>query len=453
MKKTLYIEGIGKGTTSGLIKVEFSPKGDSTWMPDEVKVTVLKVEIISLQFTSDHQDSKGNNLLKKSWKDKQTVSFQTFTYVGNPFEQPEWLPDYSDNMKTRNNPITQTMGTPLQIKMKIKVSPDGIEFKLVSNETDSAFIFESVEDKSTGKEMPLNSAGRTDGVMKASGNLPKKVQRIKKPINWKLLFKNPQSDKFLEFPIGTSGGNKDFPDGHWIFTTIDTPNETCSRNKKMEFTYPWNPKDNRTVKPLPNALTFYRTSFICETCQKANESENLYSEDCAKLLREMIINKCDVNGNSALEENIWGMLDRGNEFHQTGQCVPQSFLLEMCMRLLGLKDSQAAYRYITAVDNLPVPEVDGNSPGDWKKRECPNGHGKEWLFFVFPPSAHELKGRNDGEGTCRILGKYYAGVSLTVSNNPLELIQTFEKTGMVQTWYYPNDGKLIKDEEQKSPNP
>jgi len=43
MKKTLYIEGIGKGTTSGLIKVEFSPKGDNTWMPDEVKVTTLKL--------------------------------------------------------------------------------------------------------------------------------------------------------------------------------------------------------------------------------------------------------------------------------------------------------------------------------------------------------------------------------------------------------------------------
>ena len=45
MEKTLYIEGIGKGTTNGLIKVEFSPKGDTTWMPDEVKVTVVKVDL------------------------------------------------------------------------------------------------------------------------------------------------------------------------------------------------------------------------------------------------------------------------------------------------------------------------------------------------------------------------------------------------------------------------
>ena len=40
----LFIEGIGKGTTSGLIKVEFSPKGDTTWMPDEVKVTTVKID-------------------------------------------------------------------------------------------------------------------------------------------------------------------------------------------------------------------------------------------------------------------------------------------------------------------------------------------------------------------------------------------------------------------------
>ena len=41
----LYIEGIGKGTTSGLIEVKFSPKGDTTWMPDEVKVTVPKLTL------------------------------------------------------------------------------------------------------------------------------------------------------------------------------------------------------------------------------------------------------------------------------------------------------------------------------------------------------------------------------------------------------------------------
>ena len=41
----LYIEGIGSKTTSGLIKVEFSPKGDATWMPDEVKVTVVGIDL------------------------------------------------------------------------------------------------------------------------------------------------------------------------------------------------------------------------------------------------------------------------------------------------------------------------------------------------------------------------------------------------------------------------
>ena len=47
---TLYIEGIGQGTTSGLIKVEFSPTGDTNpeggtiWMPDEVKVTTVKID-------------------------------------------------------------------------------------------------------------------------------------------------------------------------------------------------------------------------------------------------------------------------------------------------------------------------------------------------------------------------------------------------------------------------
>ena len=64
MEKTLYIEGIGKGTTSGLIKVEFSPKGDKTWMPDEVKVTVVKVDLDIVkpdgsELDDDKEASKG----------------------------------------------------------------------------------------------------------------------------------------------------------------------------------------------------------------------------------------------------------------------------------------------------------------------------------------------------------------------------------------------------------
>ncbi|MCX7933779.1 MAG: hypothetical protein N3A66_00795, partial [Planctomycetota bacterium] len=42
---TLYLEGIQQGVHEGLIEVEFSPLGDEPWLPDEVKVTVVHLDL------------------------------------------------------------------------------------------------------------------------------------------------------------------------------------------------------------------------------------------------------------------------------------------------------------------------------------------------------------------------------------------------------------------------
>ena len=57
-EKTIYIEGIGQGTTSGLIEVKFSPRDNAPWMPDEVRVTVVHIDT-----DVDSNNDEGTKLL------------------------------------------------------------------------------------------------------------------------------------------------------------------------------------------------------------------------------------------------------------------------------------------------------------------------------------------------------------------------------------------------------
>ncbi|MCX6984878.1 MAG: hypothetical protein NT118_09040, partial [Lentisphaerae bacterium] len=132
MEKTLYIEGIGKGTTSGIIKVEFSPKGDSTWTPDEVKVTVVGIDA-----DVDSDNTAGNDTPERNEyedaieaaENKPELPGKIIPVNDGDFDQDGTV-DYKDTEIPGANftPLILEIPAPLEINkiaLKISSTPSG----------------------------------------------------------------------------------------------------------------------------------------------------------------------------------------------------------------------------------------------------------------------------------------------------------------------------------------
>lgn len=152
------------------------------------RFTVLKVELKSIEFTSDHEDGGGANLLQDYNAD--------YAGTGAAYSEPEWV-NGGDN-----HPVSHTKDTKITAKVKIKVEPAGITFDLKGAGPDGYVDFNKAVVTSTGADQEV--------AVTADANLPNEVDTMTKSIDWTIKVGT------LECVAGTSGGHK-------IYVTYGTP--------------------------------------------------------------------------------------------------------------------------------------------------------------------------------------------------------------------------------------
>ena len=148
------------------------------------RVVVPKVDLKSIEFTSDHE-SGGANILKDNNAD--------WTDNGTAYVEPEWM-----KVPARNNPISHTKNTKLTAKVTVKVEPSGVTFDLIGDGPDGYVDFHENGNTSTG--------GDQDLTVTADDNLPDQVCTLTKSIDWKI------TAGATECGAGSSGGHKNLRD-------------------------------------------------------------------------------------------------------------------------------------------------------------------------------------------------------------------------------------------------
>ena len=402
----------------------------------------VQIQIESVEFTSDFEDPvSGNNLLKRSVEGTSASDHGegTFEMVGEAYQNPEWT------SSGRNFPICHIRSilgeaSHLSVALKVKVEPIGLTYKIFSDMNDDYLDFESQEIISTGTTQTIHIT--TKGIDKI---VPETVAHVKKNIIWEFQFLKPADITVFPIKIKTGGD-----EGHEIFFTYGKPDETCSRNTEITREYDWRAVDDKSGKivgvldeykyfSLNNALTYKRIKLLCSSYSKEGIANGLSDSDAiAAAFYQWIMEEAEIKGggNSALEggNKTWALLDKTVK----GECVPQAFLMEMALKLLGLK---AEYRQVRATSILPVIEVNalGELIVDDPKRDI-EGRLKdgypEFLFMDFNGK------RNWGEACCVVNGKYYPAYvgkehwPYFVTNSALDLLKKMEQRGfMVQRWY------------------
>lgn len=167
---------------------------------DSQNLTVVKLELKSIKFTSDHENG-GNNLLTDNNAD--------WSNSGTAYAQPEWT------KAGQNNPISHTKGTSLSIKAKLKVEPSGITFELEGDGPNDYVDFKkSGIPPSTGAEQEID--------IDAEEILPSSINVLSKSIAWKAKISG------LEFALGSSGVHK-------IYMTYGTPEGSAITEKRIAY--------------------------------------------------------------------------------------------------------------------------------------------------------------------------------------------------------------------------
>jgi len=342
----------------------------------EEMVTIVRVKLESLEFTSDHEDGNGDNVLKKSPGDKCAS-------VGNNYEEPEW------NNEGRNNPITHNKNSKISVKAVVEVEPAGFSFKLVGDGPEIAFSSKLGRSYS-GNPLDFESSESSslEKTMTGADALPNCVYYVNGQIAWKALLENGA----VECDLGSTGS-------HEIMVTLDTPNEDAS----------WSPN-------VQNRLTKARISLMCKN--SAKEATDQYQAASAmhswvKTNVPFCNSNCDLVDYT--EAGIWGLVDGvGN-----AQCTQGARLMDLGMRQLGVESS---YLHIKASTRLPVidypnfgyaMEVRPSSSRIPLIGACPEvGHGKEELIMllgsIWPDHV------NQGEGCCLVGSKLYPAYELRV---------------------------------------
>ncbi len=318
--------------------------------PDLANVTIVGVELKSIEFSSDHEDENGANLLKKSPDDK-------YANVGAPYEEPEW------QASGRNNPITHSKGENIMIRATVKGGPSGIWLKLKGDSSEDYADFESDWFTSTGADQELE--------MVADAKLPNEISCISDAISWKALVRSSA----VQHDLGTSGP-------HEMLVTLDTPKEVATRYN--------------------NRLTYVRAKHMCETVANGDADE----DTAAAHMHQWIKNNIPFQGppDAWSEAAIWGLVDGVGK----AQCHQGGNLMDFGMRQLGV---DSTYEHIKASARLPVLFAAAN-PCSLEKRPdgtrnppipaCPHGHGPETLLMLLDADW------NEGEGSCRVGSKVYA---------------------------------------------
>jgi hypothetical protein len=367
----------------------------------DVTFTIVDASIDSIEFVSDHQDENGKNVLINI-KDKYGKS------EADRFEQPEWT------KAGRNNPITHTKNLNIKLKVTVIVIPDGLNFIVNGTCQKDYMSYDSNQAISTGAKQTLP-------VMTSKGILPNKISVLSESTSWSATVAG------IPINLGNSGP-------HEIFVTFDVPSQTSSRNKGItDIYYEWYPVEGwLSEKPLIlNVITYKRIKLLCSDYGDDGVAGGENTEEgVAKKLHKWILDKSGIDqrdSNAFTGDQIWGLINRGNGL--SGQCTQAAFLMEMGMRLLGVKDAQFAH--VKASNKVQVPIEYGVNLPQVKYCHRIDFHGNEWLFMRWDNS--EL--RNYGEGCCIVKGVYYAGFVNVVADSPVDLLRKLTRV-MSQYWYY-----------------
>ena len=186
-------------TTGSSTKASVTPPGSYTITATSegesanAILKVVKVELNSLKFTSDHGILRNNN---STWEDTGTV-----------YSEPEWI-----KSPVTNNPITHTKNNKVAIELSIKVEPAGIAYSISGNGGVSGLNFSADNLTSTGNSQAI--------AITSTEKLADKVNIIEKSISWKITIEN------TELSIGDTGSHK-------IYVTYGTPSGSVVTEKRI----------------------------------------------------------------------------------------------------------------------------------------------------------------------------------------------------------------------------
>jgi len=202
MPSTLDVQGYSVGSAN--LWLYFTPD-QPPWYPggeynyDLVHFTVYNAELKNIWFASDHGSLKDNN---SDWTDS-----------GTTFSEPEWVAD-----PWRNNPISHTKNTSLEIEATVKVEPSGLKFDLLGDGPQNYLDFSHTNLTSTGSDQVVT--------MTAHAALPNQVDTLTGSINWTILLDDPNPNIFED--VGTSGSHK-------IYVTYGTPSGSVVTEKRLSW--------------------------------------------------------------------------------------------------------------------------------------------------------------------------------------------------------------------------
>lgn len=331
---------------------------------DWVQISVLGLELESVEFASDYQ-SGGAARLKKSPDDN-------FRGVGSAYEKPEWLNDETE----RNNPVAHRKNTSVQLKVRVKVEPSGQQYVLIGDSANAYLDFDSGTRTATGSTETVT--------VTAASTLPDRCQRLSESIQWKI---RVLGDTPKEIELKSSGA-------HEILVTVDAPNEENSWNETNSFAY------KRVREVVEKAGSSSSVGNIAAAIQQWRDTYGIDTSDMTV-----------TNGTNG--DELWALLDKTEK----GQCAEGSLLMEQAMRLLGIS---ALYQHVLPTNALPVPVHSGESQAASPERSHHDGDEKLWMHFT---NAGNFSGWNEGEGCCLVDGKLYtawAGLFIGVSGTVID---------------------------------
>src|SRR5262249_11819337 len=148
-----------KGNTSGsgTLKVCFRCTTTGTSKCQDVKVTVVKIELKKLTFKTDHHLMRDNN--------------SDYTASGTVFSKPDWTD------AGKNNPISHTMSQNVGVELEFLVTP--------SDAASRSYKIKGTGPTGLNFDSTINLAGGTVVIpLTSTDQLEAKVQKLQGSINW-----------------------------------------------------------------------------------------------------------------------------------------------------------------------------------------------------------------------------------------------------------------------------
>ena len=177
--------GTFKGATPGknTLKVCFICSTTGATKCQDVNVTVVKIELKKLSFTTDHHLMRDNNT--------------DYTATGTVFPKPDWTDGGT------NNPISHTMSQNVGVSLEFLVTP--------SDAPSRSYHIKGTGPTGLNFESDINLAGGTTAIpLTSTDQLAAKVQKLTGSINWTI---TSNSQTVLTQSTGS----------HIVYVTIGTP--------------------------------------------------------------------------------------------------------------------------------------------------------------------------------------------------------------------------------------